>query len=182
MGPTHADFAAAHNGRQAWVAPDDTAFRAAPPVSRIANDHFGCPPNPDARRISRPETSVPGTRGVAPGQPAGTRDDTVPSPAQPSQRRLVLVAVRSGRRARATAMTTQSAAPARWQPSPLILGSVGVHIGAAAALMIAPGQWPSAAGTIIANHLLITAAGLWPRSRLLGPNLLRLPPAAAAAQ
>ncbi|MEO8752581.1 MAG: polysaccharide deacetylase family protein [Casimicrobiaceae bacterium] len=76
-------------------------------------------------------------------------------------------------------MTAQTAARARWQPSSLVLGSVGLHIGAAAALVIAPGQWPSAAGTIIANHLLITAAGLWPRSRLLGPNLLRLPPSAA---
>jgi len=76
-------------------------------------------------------------------------------------------------------MTTPAAVPARWQPSPLILGSVGVHVGAAAALLVSPGQWPSIAGAIVANHVLLTAAGLWPRSRLLGPNLLRLPPSAA---
>lgn len=68
----------------------------------------------------------------------------------------------------------------RWQPSPLILGSFGLHAGAAAALVAAPGHWPAIAGVVVANHALLTAAGLWPRSRLLGPNLLRLPAAAAA--
>ena len=66
-----------------------------------------------------------------------------------------------------------------WRPSPLILGSFGLHAGAAAALIAAPGQWPAIAGIVVANHALLTAAGLWPRSRLLGPNLLRLPAAAA---
>src|SRR6266404_2480759 len=28
---------------------------------------------------------------------------------------------------------------------------------------------------VVADHLLLTAAGLWPRSRLLGPNWTRLP-------
>jgi peptidoglycan/xylan/chitin deacetylase (PgdA/CDA1 family) len=65
-----------------------------------------------------------------------------------------------------------------WQPSPLILGSFGLHAGAAAGLVFAPSHWPSMAGAIIANHAVLTAAGLWPRSRLLGPNLLRLPAAA----
>jgi len=68
----------------------------------------------------------------------------------------------------------------RWQPSPLILGSFGLHAGAAAGLMLAPGEWPTIAGAIVANHALLTAAGLWPRSRLLGPNLLRLPASAIA--
>jgi peptidoglycan-N-acetylglucosamine deacetylase len=67
-----------------------------------------------------------------------------------------------------------------WRPSPLILGSFGLHAGAAAALVAAPGHWPAIAGVIVANHVLLTAAGLWPRSRLLGPNLLRLPATAAA--
>jgi peptidoglycan/xylan/chitin deacetylase (PgdA/CDA1 family) len=62
----------------------------------------------------------------------------------------------------------------------LILGSAGLHAGAVVALATAPGQWPAIAGAVLANHALLTAAGLWPRSRLLGPNLLRLPAAAAA--
>ncbi len=33
---------------------------------------------------------------------------------------------------------------------------------------------------LIANHIAITALGLWPRSHLLGPNLTRLPAAATA--
>lgn len=68
----------------------------------------------------------------------------------------------------------------RWQPSPLILGSFGLHAGAAAGLLFAPSHWPVVAGAVIVNHAVLTAAGLWPRSRLLGPNLLRLPEAAAA--
>lgn len=67
-----------------------------------------------------------------------------------------------------------------WRPSPLLLGTFGVHAGAAAALVAAPGQWPAIAGALVANHALLTAAGLWPRSRVLGPNLVRLPSAAAA--
>jgi peptidoglycan/xylan/chitin deacetylase (PgdA/CDA1 family) len=35
-------------------------------------------------------------------------------------------------------------------------------------------------GALVVNHLLLTAAGLWPRSRWLGPNLVRLPPGAIA--
>ena len=68
----------------------------------------------------------------------------------------------------------------RWQPTPLILGSFGLHAGALVGLAMAPAQWPAAVGALAANHALLTAAGLWPRSRLLGPNLLRLPAAAVA--
>ncbi len=46
--------------------------------------------------------------------------------------------------------------------------------------MIAPGQWRWALGAVVANHLLITAIGLWPRSNWLGPNWTCLPVAAAA--
>jgi peptidoglycan/xylan/chitin deacetylase (PgdA/CDA1 family) len=70
--------------------------------------------------------------------------------------------------------------PRRWQPTPAIVASLGLHAGAVAALVLVPGQWPLVAGAVAGNHALLTAAGLWPRSRLLGPNLLRLPPAAAA--
>ena len=55
-----------------------------------------------------------------------------------------------------------------------------IHAGAAGALLIQPGIWPWALGAIAANHGVLTAAGLWPRSRLLGPNWIRLPAASGA--
>jgi peptidoglycan-N-acetylglucosamine deacetylase len=68
-----------------------------------------------------------------------------------------------------------------WRPSPLIRGSVVLHVGAAGLALVRPHLWPWALSAVIANHLLLTAAGLWPRSRLLGPNWTRLPPTAASA-
>lgn len=62
----------------------------------------------------------------------------------------------------------------RWQPSPLLRGSAVLHAVAAGSLTIAPAAWPYALGAVAANHLLLTAAGLWPRSHLLGQNLTRL--------
>ncbi|MDB6083955.1 MAG: polysaccharide deacetylase, partial [Gammaproteobacteria bacterium] len=35
--------------------------------------------------------------------------------------------------------------------------------------------WPWALGALVANHGVLAAAGLWPRSQLLGPNWIRLP-------
>jgi peptidoglycan-N-acetylglucosamine deacetylase len=73
-------------------------------------------------------------------------------------------------------MTPAALATARrWKPSPLIWGAAAVHAGAAAALIAQPGAWPWAAGSVVASHLALTAAGLWPRSALLGPNWTRLP-------
>ena len=51
---------------------------------------------------------------------------------------------------------------------------------AIAAAVLVPGAAPWALGAIVLNHAVITAAGLTPRSRLLGPNITRLPSAAAA--
>ncbi|HEV3431581.1 MAG TPA: polysaccharide deacetylase family protein [Paraburkholderia sp.] len=68
-------------------------------------------------------------------------------------------------------------APRRWKPAPLITGSAALHVGAAAAMLIQPATWPWATGSVIASHLLLTAAGLWPKSALLGPNWTRLPQA-----
>jgi peptidoglycan/xylan/chitin deacetylase (PgdA/CDA1 family) len=60
---------------------------------------------------------------------------------------------------------------------PLFLrATVACHVAAAALAWFAP--WP-AAGLLVANHGLIVAATLWPRSRWLGPNVTRLPDAAA---
>jgi peptidoglycan/xylan/chitin deacetylase (PgdA/CDA1 family) len=68
----------------------------------------------------------------------------------------------------------------RWWPSPLLAGSIGLFAVAIAATCIEPGLWRWALFAVVANHALLTVVGLWPRSRLLGPNLTRLPPAAAA--
>jgi peptidoglycan/xylan/chitin deacetylase (PgdA/CDA1 family) len=64
---------------------------------------------------------------------------------------------------------------ARWRPSPLLVASAAVHLGAAAALIMRPRAWPWSLGALLANHMVLAAAGLWPRSQLLGPNWTRLP-------
>ena len=63
----------------------------------------------------------------------------------------------------------------RWKPTPLIAGTAALHAGALAAVVVQPAAWPWAAGGVVASHLALTAAGLWPRSALLGPNWTRLP-------
>jgi peptidoglycan/xylan/chitin deacetylase (PgdA/CDA1 family) len=63
----------------------------------------------------------------------------------------------------------------RWTPTPLLYASAAVHLAAAAAAVARPRAWPWALGAVVANHVGLAAAGLWPRSQLLGPNLIRLP-------
>ena len=58
--------------------------------------------------------------------------------------------------------------------------SFALHAGAVAMTAAAPQLWPWSLGALAANHAAITAAGLWPRSSLLGPNWTRLPEACAA--
>jgi peptidoglycan-N-acetylglucosamine deacetylase len=73
-----------------------------------------------------------------------------------------------------------TAVPAhKWQPSATIWSSAALHGSAAVATMFNPALWPWALGAIAVNHLGLTAAGLWPRSALLGPNITRLSVAAA---
>ena len=72
-----------------------------------------------------------------------------------------------------------SPTPARWRPSPLVSASLGLHVGALALVVARPAAWPWAVGAVIADHALLTAAGLTPRSALLGPNWTRLPAAAS---
>jgi peptidoglycan-N-acetylglucosamine deacetylase len=69
----------------------------------------------------------------------------------------------------------------RWHPSPTIWASVALHGAAAAAALAQPALWPWALGAVAANHAALTAVGLWPRSRLLGPNITRLPDALVTA-
>jgi len=81
-------------------------------------------------------------------------------------------------------MTTASPAPTtptgRWPAPPLVSASVGLHATAAAVALLAPASAPWALATVALNHAALGAAGLWPRSALLGPNVTRLPPAAIA--
>ena len=68
----------------------------------------------------------------------------------------------------------------RWRPAPVILFSVLLHVAGIVALLVQPAWWPWIVGTLIANHLLLSVAVLFPRASLLGPNLTRLPATAAA--
>jgi peptidoglycan-N-acetylglucosamine deacetylase len=67
--------------------------------------------------------------------------------------------------------------PARrpWRPGALIVFSVLLHLLAITLIALRPHSWPWVLGMLLLDHLLLTAAGLWPRSRLLGPNWTRLP-------
>ena len=68
-----------------------------------------------------------------------------------------------------------------WKPSPVLKASAVLHLGAFAGFAVGlPLPW--AAGSVVANHVLLTAAGLWPRSTLLGSNMLRLSQAACEAK
>ena len=78
------------------------------------------------------------------------------------------------------ARDAQSIAPPKRGWAPLLKGSVGLHVGAALGVIAQPQLWPWALGVVVAGPALLTAAGLWPRSSLLGPNWTRLPAAAAA--
>ena len=71
-----------------------------------------------------------------------------------------------------------SAAPLAWRPTPLLLGSVGLHAAGAVCLLSAPAAWPAVLGALVADHVALVTAGLLPRSTLLGPNLRRLPASA----
>lgn len=69
---------------------------------------------------------------------------------------------------------TARAAPAtRWKPAPFVQVSLGVHALAGVGLLTP--AWPLSLGALAANHALIAATGLWPRSHWLGPNLTHLP-------
>lgn len=60
-------------------------------------------------------------------------------------------------------------------------GSALLHAAALPVLASVPGLRLAAATVLVADHVLLTGAGLWPTSRWLGPNLDRLPPAPGGA-
>lgn len=61
-----------------------------------------------------------------------------------------------------------------------VKASAAVHAGAGIAALLVPAAWPWALGAVATNHLVLTGAGLWPRSTWLGRNWSRLPDAAKA--
>ncbi len=67
-----------------------------------------------------------------------------------------------------------------WQPTLLIRATFLLHVLALIFLVAEPDQWRWALGAVLANHLLLMLAGLWPRSHWLGPNWTRLPAAAVS--
>ena len=67
-----------------------------------------------------------------------------------------------------------------WPVPAVVPASAALHVAAAAAALVWPAAWPAALGAVACNHAALVAAGLWPRSTLLGPNVRRLPAAAAA--
>ena len=70
--------------------------------------------------------------------------------------------------------------PPRWRPTPFLLGSAAIHAAGVLTALGFPQQAPAVAATLFANHVALAAATLWPKGPLLGPNLTRLPGAAAA--
>jgi peptidoglycan/xylan/chitin deacetylase (PgdA/CDA1 family) len=67
-----------------------------------------------------------------------------------------------------------------YRASALVRGSVALHLAAGLGLAVRPHLWPWVLGAVAADHLVLTAAGLWPRASLLGPNWTRLPADAVA--
>ena len=68
-----------------------------------------------------------------------------------------------------------SSAHKPWRPTPLLSASVALHVAAVAVTAVRPHDWPWAVGAVLADHLVLSGVGLWPRSTLLGPNWSRLP-------
>lgn len=67
----------------------------------------------------------------------------------------------------------------RWRPSKFLQLTIAIHAASLILVLVRPDLWPGLLGVLFLNHLVITAAGLWPRSRLLGPNWTALPQEAA---
>jgi peptidoglycan/xylan/chitin deacetylase (PgdA/CDA1 family) len=68
---------------------------------------------------------------------------------------------------------------ASYRPPPLLAGSLALHAAGALALAVAPRHWRAIAGALVANHVVLAAASLWPRGTAVGANQSRLPTSAA---
>jgi peptidoglycan/xylan/chitin deacetylase (PgdA/CDA1 family) len=72
-------------------------------------------------------------------------------------------------------LAATDASRSRWRPPPFLKASMAWHLGAGAAALALPAEWPWAVGAIALNHVLLVGAGVWPRSTWLDGNLVRLP-------
>jgi peptidoglycan/xylan/chitin deacetylase (PgdA/CDA1 family) len=75
--------------------------------------------------------------------------------------------------------STSAVTSRQWHAPPLLRASLAWHVAAVALTLLRPHWWPWTLAALIANHLALTALGLWPRSRALGSNWTRLPARAA---
>jgi peptidoglycan/xylan/chitin deacetylase (PgdA/CDA1 family) len=66
----------------------------------------------------------------------------------------------------------------RWRPAPAIRLSMMLHVAGVLLWAAHPASWPWVISVLVGNHLILSVAVLWPRGRLLGPNVIRLPAAA----
>src|SRR5690606_12256036 len=69
---------------------------------------------------------------------------------------------------------------ASWKPSPLMWGTFILHAVLPVYWLLVPQSWPWVVAVLVANHLLLTGVGVWPRSDWLGRNWTKLPAAAVA--
>ena len=69
---------------------------------------------------------------------------------------------------------------ANWRPSPFLQASFALHGAAGLGLLAAPQAWPWWLAALLVDHLILSTAGLLPRTTLLGANLTRLPDTAIA--
>src|ERR1700744_4331958 len=83
---------------------------------------------------------------------------------------------------RFAAMAAPAARPRTrvWRPTPAIRASICLHAACVLLVVTQPAWWPFALAAFLGNHLVLGLVGMHPRSRLLGPNLIRLPDDAAA--
>ena len=81
---------------------------------------------------------------------------------------------------RSTGQPVDLSGPARpWRPSTAVQLTILIHLAALIALLFRPAWWPWVVAVLVANHLALGLIGMWPRSNLLGENMIRLPDAAA---
>ena len=66
-----------------------------------------------------------------------------------------------------------------WLTTPALQLSAAAHTGSALLVMLNPGSWQWALGVVMFNYLVLTAGVMRPKSRMLGPNMTRLPDTAA---
>jgi peptidoglycan/xylan/chitin deacetylase (PgdA/CDA1 family) len=68
-----------------------------------------------------------------------------------------------------------------WRATPILLFTTALHVFCALFTLLNPALWQWMLGAVLVNHLLVfVMVVMWPGSPLLGPNMSRLPMAAAS--